>query len=181
MPLKPQREGKSLLIGLPAAAAGDACRLQLIYASPPLGPLWMRGTLRVPAVRLLLRADRNAKPTEVPLADLEWKVRLPSGYEATWARGTLTTKNLVKPPPAAVTVAGAICTFAGGVQPFYGAGGFGGAERAVGRQAGRPFRPKCRRPGAARRVVRVLAAGWWPVGSPRAGIAQVHSGGTEDR
>ena len=36
---------------------------------------------------------------EVPLADLEWTVRLPSGYEATWAGGTLVTEQL--PTPAA--------------------------------------------------------------------------------
>ena len=59
VPLKPQREDKSLLVGLPAAAAGTDCRLQLIYASPPVGPLRMRGTLRVPALRLLLRRPRG--------------------------------------------------------------------------------------------------------------------------
>ena len=78
----------------------------------------MRGTLRVPAPSLLLRTDRHdTQPAEVPLADLQWKVRLPSGYEATWTGGTLTT-DLPRPEPAAVTMAREAGLFASGGNLF---------------------------------------------------------------
>ena len=121
VPLKPQREGKSLLVGLPSGAAGGVYDLQLIYAAPVAAVSAVgRGTLRVPALALLLRADRQAAAIELPLADLEWTVRLPGGYEATWAGGTLSTGDVPKPRLAAVNVAGAIYCLAGGVNPFYG-------------------------------------------------------------
>ena len=120
-PLKPQREGKSLLVGLPAGAAGGVYFLQLIYAAPvEAASAGGRGTLRVPALHLLLRAERQAQAVDLPLADLEWTVRLPGGYEATWAGGTLATEGVPKPHPAALDVAGAIYCLAGGVNPFYG-------------------------------------------------------------
>ena len=121
VPLKPQREGKSLLVGLPAGAAGGVYFLQLIYAAPvEAASAGGRGTLRVPALHLLLRAERQAQAVDLPLADLEWTVRLPGGYEATWAGGTLATEGVPKPHPAALDVAGAIYCLAGGVNPFYG-------------------------------------------------------------
>ena len=120
VPLKPQREGDSLLIGLPAGAAGGEYDLQLVYAAA-VEKVSLRGTMKVPAPHLLLRADRHTPAVEVPLADLVWKLRLPSGYEATRAGGTLVTDDLLKPRPAAVNVASALYMLAGGVNPFYGA------------------------------------------------------------
>ena len=115
MPLKPQREGDRLLIGLPARAAGPAYPLQLVYAAP-VETVALRGTMKIGcACSCLLRADRQADAVEVPLADLAWTVRLPSGYEATWAGGTLATDDLPRPEPAAVTVIDVIYWLAGGV------------------------------------------------------------------
>ena len=133
MPLKPQREGDSLLIGLPAGAAGGEYDLQLVYAAA-VEKVSLRGTMKVPAPHLLLRADRHTPAVEVPLADLVWKLRLPSGYEATRAGGTLVTDDLPKPRPAAVNVADAIYMLAGGVNPFYGTM----APSSAGGPAGQP-------------------------------------------
>ena len=63
----------------------------------------------------MLRADRHADAVEVPLADMTWRLRLPSGYEATGTGGTLTTDDLPRPEPAAVTVIDTIYWLAGGV------------------------------------------------------------------
>ena len=106
VPLKPQKEGDSLLVGLPAGTAGGQYDLQLVYAAA-VERVALRGTLKVPAPHLLLRANRRTPAVEVPLADLAWKLRLPSGYEATCAGGTLVTDDLPRPRPAAVNVAGA--------------------------------------------------------------------------
>ena len=47
-PLKPQREGDRLLIGLPARAAGAAYPLQLVYAAP-VEKVALHGTMKIGA------------------------------------------------------------------------------------------------------------------------------------
>ena len=108
----------------------------------------MRSTRRLPALGLLLRADRGAKAVEVPLADLVWTVRLPSGYEATWAGGTLVADNMPRPLPAAVGVAAALGLLGGGVHPFYGAGesGAAGIARGVNKAAASAGRGAAQQP-----------------------------------
>ena len=64
-----------------------------------------RGTVAVPAPKLLLRADEKATAAEVPLADLVWRLHLPSGYDVVGTGGTVATDELKPPPPAAVQVA----------------------------------------------------------------------------
>jgi hypothetical protein len=113
-PLKPQREGESLLIGLPAAAGNAAQTLQLTYAAP-VQAVALRGTVEVPAPKLLLRADRDQPAVEVPLADLVWRLYLPSGYEVVRTGGTVVTDEIERPLPAAVQMAGILYYLTGGL------------------------------------------------------------------
>ncbi len=61
------------------------------------------------------------QPVEVPLADLVWRLHLPSGYEAVSSGGTVATDQIKPPPPAAVQVAGKLYELSGGVSnaPFW--------------------------------------------------------------
>ena len=119
-PLKPQRDGQSVLLALPAAAAPAARNLQFVYAAKVRG-VALAGNVAVPAPRLLLRADRDTPGDEVPLNDLFWRLHLPSGYEVTRSGGTLTMQEIERPRLAVVNVAAAVYMLAGGVNPpFYG-------------------------------------------------------------
>ncbi len=119
-PLKPQREGENVLIDVPASPSDAAETLQIVYAAPSEA-LEMRGTVRVPAPKLFLRAEKDAAAVEVPLADLVWRLHLPSGYEVVDSSGTVTTDELVRPRPAALQVAGMLYGMTGGVEnaPFW--------------------------------------------------------------
>ena len=119
-PLKPQREGENVLIDVPASPSDAAETLQIVYAAPSEA-LDMRGTVRVPAPKLFLRAEKDAAAVEVPLADLVWRLHLPSGYEVVDSSGTVTTDELVRPRPAALQVAGMLYGMTGGVEnaPFW--------------------------------------------------------------
>ena len=52
---------------------------------------------------------------EVPLADLVWRLHLPSGYEVVSAGGTVATDEIERPMPAAVQVAGVLYYLTGGL------------------------------------------------------------------
>ncbi|MBN2580417.1 MAG: hypothetical protein JXB10_15645 [Pirellulales bacterium] len=116
-PIKPQREGDHLLLGLPTAAENAVHDLQFVYRMPTPS-FALRGTVELPAPRLFLLADRGAKPDEVPLADLEWTLAVPGGYTVVRTGGTLATDELHRPVPAALQVAGALYYLTGGVGNF---------------------------------------------------------------
>ena len=59
----------------------------------------------MPAPKLLLRAEQEADAVEVPLADLVWRLHLPSGYEVVASGGTVATDDIKRPCPAAVEIA----------------------------------------------------------------------------
>jgi hypothetical protein len=134
-PLKPQQERGSLLVGLPAASGGPAAgttrALQVVYSSPlPPGegpgvravPLGMIARVHMPAPKLAFRAARDAEAVDLPLVDLVWKLRVPSGYEVVQQGGTLVTGDVVRPLPAPAVVAAAAFILGGGIQPDYGIG-----------------------------------------------------------
>ena len=103
-PLKPQREGRSVLVDVPASTADATQDLQIVYAAP-VAAVELRGTVAVPAPRLLLRAEHGTNAVEVPLADLVWRLHLPSGYEVVRAGGTLASDEVRPPRPAALQLA----------------------------------------------------------------------------
>ncbi len=99
-PLKPQREGRDVLIDVPAGEADAAQDLQFIYAAPVEAFASLRGQVHLPAPWLLLRGEADAE-SEVPLADLAWRLHLPSGYEVVRADGTVAADEIRRPTPAA--------------------------------------------------------------------------------
>jgi hypothetical protein len=103
-PLKPQRQNDSLLIDVPAGRTDAAQTLQIVYAVK-VDAVASRGTVTVPAPKLLRRAEQKGTAEEVPLVDLVWRLHLPSGYDVVGTGGTVATDELKPPPPAAVEVA----------------------------------------------------------------------------
>ena len=124
-PLKPQQERGSLLAELPAAsggaAAGTTRALQVVYASA-VPRLAMSTQVHMPAPKLAFRSARDAEAVDLPLVDLVWKLRVPSGYEVVQQGGTLVTGDVVRPLPAPAVVAAAAFLLGGGIQPDYGIG-----------------------------------------------------------
>ena len=118
-PLKPQREGGSRLVGLPAGPPGVARELQLVYAEP-VARLALGGRVSLPAPKLLLRTGRESPAVEVPLVNLIWHLRVPAGYDVVQTRGTLVTQQMQGPTPALFTVAGALYVLGGGTDLFWG-------------------------------------------------------------
>ncbi len=121
VPLKPQRDGRSVLIDL-SAGKGEALKtLKITYADDKLQPVALRGTVRIPAPKLFLHNSvgqvGNLPPSaiEIPLADFLWRLHLPSGYEVVRTGGTLTTDDISRPMPAAFQVAGALYYLSGGI------------------------------------------------------------------
>ena len=103
------RGGRTLLVSLPAATVGQTRTLQLVYQEP-IRPLAMTGRVRIAAPKLSFRADRGQMPVEVPVADFQWSMRLPTGYQVTRSDGTVTT-TLDRPEPAVVSLAKGVGEF----------------------------------------------------------------------
>jgi hypothetical protein len=126
-PTKPQREGDSLLISLPAQEQLSVRTLRVVYetAGQPLG---LAGVVESIAPRLLVRAAGTLAEREVPQADLDWTLHLPSGYTLRRSDGTVYTQAIEPHQPAAVKVAAVLYTLAGGINPWY-------ASRQAAREA----------------------------------------------
>ncbi|MBM4000820.1 MAG: hypothetical protein FJ297_14990 [Planctomycetes bacterium] len=105
VPVTPQRDGDTLLVSLPAATDRDLRVLEIAYELP-VSAIGLWGQVDTAAPRLLLpgstaspgaaNADVGAAPPAsrtdslaIPVADLEWNVLLPPGYEVTHSGGTL--------------------------------------------------------------------------------------------
>ncbi|MDZ7615786.1 MAG: hypothetical protein U1E05_02205, partial [Patescibacteria group bacterium] len=91
----------------------------IVYASP-VAAVSLMGNVRLSAPSLRLRADDEAAPEEVPLADLKWNVYPPAGYRVVRSRGSVHTDQIERPRPAAVYVAGALYWLGGGLRPLRG-------------------------------------------------------------
>ena len=117
-PTKPQLEGGSLLISLPAQERLMPRKLQIVYESPSQ-PLGFSGTIDAVAPMLLVRAAGTDEEREIPQADLQWQLLLPSGYEVRRADGTVFTNEIPQRELAAVKVARYLYDLSGGFNPFY--------------------------------------------------------------
>jgi hypothetical protein len=113
LPTKPQRDGDTLLIALPAQAELSLRTLRVVYETPG-EPLKLAGTVSVEGPKLLVRAAGTDAERLVPQADLEWKLYLPSGYVLRRSGGTVTGPLVAKEPPAAVKVATLLYKWADG-------------------------------------------------------------------
>ena len=87
-PTTPQLEGNRLLVSVPAGVESELRDLQIVY-QVPVDRLLVRGHVHAAAPSLRLRESESAEGIEVPLADLKWLVRLPSGYQIVKSSGTI--------------------------------------------------------------------------------------------
>jgi hypothetical protein len=101
-PVKPNREGDSVLISLPADER--LCELQLVYEASA-NRVNISGDVSLTPPTLSLRVGRQSTGVPVPLADVTWHVQLPSGYEVVRTAGTLVTPDVQPPEPAVMTIA----------------------------------------------------------------------------
>jgi hypothetical protein len=116
-PMKPQREKKSILLGLPSVAGNIQHTITVVYRTPT-DVLGFRGSVELAGPRLLLRSDRQGDAVEVPLADLQWRLCLPNGYEVVRSTGTVTTDELARPGLGAVSAAASLYELCGGVGKY---------------------------------------------------------------
>ncbi len=129
-PLKPQRQGGSRLLGLPAGSEGQSRSLELVY-SAPVARLGLTGHVRLGAPKLLFRAGREDQAVEVPLVSIRWRLSAPAGYEVVRTGGTLATGQVQSPVPAPFTVAGVMYYLTGGMPGPYSPGGCGVAMESA--------------------------------------------------
>ncbi|MEX2174690.1 MAG: hypothetical protein WD872_10035 [Pirellulaceae bacterium] len=114
-PTKPQREGESLLLSLPAQAELAMRQLKIVYETAG-APLGLSGQIEIAAPTLLVRAVGDDAQREIPQADLEWTLHLPTGYSLRRSGGTVYTDVIQPRQPAAAKVAGFLYWLAGGIR-----------------------------------------------------------------
>jgi hypothetical protein len=119
-PTKPQKEGRSLFVSLPAQERLAVRKLQIVYESPN-SPLGLSGTIDAVAPLLLVRAAGSDAEREIPQADLQWQLILPSGYSVRRVGGTVDSDELPQRELAAVQVARFLYELAGGIRPWFAA------------------------------------------------------------
>ena len=133
-PLKPQKQNKIRLIGLPPSPGAAPRTLQIVYEAP-VESLASGHRLSLVAPRLLYRAGRDAtQSTPIPLVNIEWKVTVPDGYEAVATDGTLEAQSLERPLPAPMVVAGTVYGLGGGFAPVSSARESGRRETVAEQQ-----------------------------------------------
>ncbi len=120
-PTKPQKEGESLLISLPAQEQLAVRTLRVVYETTGAG-LSLAGQIEAIAPQLLVRAKALDAERAVPQADLDWTLQLPSGYTIRRSDGTVYTTAIERREPAALKVAAVLYTLAGGFDPWYASG-----------------------------------------------------------
>jgi hypothetical protein len=120
-PTKPQKEGDSLLISLPAQEQLAVRTLRVVYETNGAG-LSLAGQIEAIAPQLLVRAKGSDAERAVPQADLDWTLQLPSGYTIRRSDGTVYTTAIERRVPAALKVAAVLYAVAGGVDPWYRSG-----------------------------------------------------------
>ena len=120
-PTKPQKEAGSLLLSLPAQNQLAVRSLKIVYETDPQNPqpLGLSGEVEAAAPVLLVRAQGTDAEREIPQADLEWTLHLPTGYILRRSDGTVYTDAVPPRPLAAVKVAKFLYILAGGIDPFY--------------------------------------------------------------
>jgi len=87
-PTKPQKEGTTLLVSLPPREDLPVRRVEIVYETTGR-ELSLAPTITAAAPQLLLRGRGEEADREVPQADLEWKLILPSGYVLKNSSGTV--------------------------------------------------------------------------------------------
>ena len=109
----------SLLLSLPAQEQISVRKLQLAYESP-VTPLGLSGMIEAASPLLLVRAAGADAEREIPQADLQWQLILPSGYSVRRALGTVDTDDIPPRKLAAAKLGRFLYELAGGIRPWYG-------------------------------------------------------------
>ena len=98
---KPQRDGQTLLLDLPAKAINKTQSLVLIYQTPGEA-VGLRGNVAMTAPKLRFHTDAvKGDAQAVPMADLLWQVYLPAGYALMSWDGNVTASQTPRPTLAA--------------------------------------------------------------------------------
>ena len=95
-PMTPLADEDRLLIPLPATSHDEVRDLQIVYETST-ARLFLSGSMQMAAPRLLLRAEREAPSREVPTADLQWRLHVPSSHQVVHSFGTVETRDLAPP------------------------------------------------------------------------------------
>jgi hypothetical protein len=143
-PLSPMKQGGKLLFELPAANGSETHDVMVVYETPARR-FGLRGELVAFAPSLVLR-DSGDQAVAVPVADLSWRVHLPSNFRLSGAGGTVAAVELAPVTPAALHLGRLLYRATGGVSPRRGliSGLFLGAlegARAKARKLSRMSKP----------------------------------------
>ncbi len=117
-PTKPQKEAGSLLLSMNTQDRLVPRKLQIVYETPSQ-KLRLSGTVAAIAPTLLVRAAGVDDEREIPQADLEWQLVLPTGYRVRRAGGTVFTDQIGERQWAPLKVAAAVYGLTGGIRPWY--------------------------------------------------------------
>ncbi|MCE9555927.1 MAG: hypothetical protein K8T91_21470, partial [Planctomycetes bacterium] len=116
-PGRPQRDADGVLVVLPPGKANHIRQLRIAFETP-VSPLAMSGRMQLNAPLLKVRRSEDGVGLDVPVADIQWKVRLPDGYYLIDSDGTVHTTELTQDQP--LKLLGAALYAAGGGLFEYG-------------------------------------------------------------
>lgn len=94
-PAKPQVAAGEVVLSLPVSNEARYHELRLVYESN-VAPLGVFGTVALEAPQLILR-DGTGETIEVPVADLEWDVQSPNGFQVVDAGGAFSWDGPARP------------------------------------------------------------------------------------
>ena len=99
VPTRPQVRGDSVVISMPPDTT-QRTRAVSVFYEDEIAEFGLSGKIDMQAPTLLVRNDAKSEPIDVPQADIDWSVTLPSGYSVASNDGTVfTTDEERKPLP----------------------------------------------------------------------------------
>ncbi|MCE9545462.1 MAG: hypothetical protein K8T25_08085 [Planctomycetia bacterium] len=110
-PGRPQKDADGVLVVLPPGKANEIRQLRIAYQTR-VSPLALSGRLQLGAPQLRIRRSEDGAGLEVPMADVDWQLRLPDGYILVDSNGTVHTTQLTQDQP--LKLLGAALYTAGG-------------------------------------------------------------------
>lgn len=129
IPASPQEEHERILLDLPAGPTTLVRVVRLVYETR-LPTLCGLGALGLRAPRLAFHGmGGDPAGVSVPVADLSWRVYLPSGYDVLHTTGTVAAADLARPGLAAVNLLRGVYVAGGRIR--FGHGLLGGCFLAL--------------------------------------------------
>lgn len=87
-PTKPQKNAGRLLLSLPTTAVQQERNVKIVFEQQS-AEIFLAGNLRLLSPRLLVRETPDEEAIEVPSADAQWQLILPTGFQARRSFGTV--------------------------------------------------------------------------------------------